>query len=143
MQCGFINHLDLTVTDLAASGAYYDKILTRLGYTRSKEYAGDVPCWQFNGAGATLSIGLHKAKERTVHNRYSPGLHHLAFHAASRKEVDEFFRFLLSEHLPILDDPAEYDYTPGYYAVFFADPDGIKLELVYEPRFEKDGGQID
>jgi len=33
----------------------------------------------------------------------------------------------------ILDAPAEYDYTPGYYAVFFADPDGLKLEVVHEP----------
>ena len=33
----------------------------------------------------------------------------------------------------ILDAPAHYDYTPGYYAVFFADPDGLKLEVVYEP----------
>ena len=30
--------------------------------------------------------------------------------------------------------PAEYGYTPGYYAVFFADPDGIKLEVVFEPQ---------
>ena len=36
----------------------------------------------------------------------------------------------------ILDAPAEYDYTPGYYALFVADPDGIKLELVHEPRFD-------
>ena len=34
----------------------------------------------------------------------------------------------------ILDPPAEYGYTPGYYAVFFADPDGIKLEVVFEPE---------
>jgi glyoxylase I family protein len=36
--------------------------------------------------------------------------------------------------IPILDPPAEYDYTPGYYAVFFADPDGLKLEVVFEPQ---------
>lgn len=33
----------------------------------------------------------------------------------------------------ILDPPREYDYTPGYYAVFFTDPDGIKLEVVHVP----------
>jgi glyoxylase I family protein len=31
--------------------------------------------------------------------------------------------------------PAEYDYTPGYYAVFFYDPDGIKLELLHRPTY--------
>ena len=52
---------------------------------------------------------------------------------AAKEEVDAFFAFLVENDLAILDPPAEYDYAPGYYAVFFADPDGMKLELVYEP----------
>lgn len=39
----------------------------------------------------------------------------------------------LRTHISHADAPQEYDYTPGYYAVFFADPDGMKLEVVYEP----------
>ena len=109
------------------------------GDARTMEYAGGVPCWRLAGSGTTLSIGLHEAKASAAHNRYSPGLHHLAFHASSRGEVDDFFGFLLNEGIAILDAPAEYDYTPGYYAVFFADPDGIKLELVYEPRLHRQG----
>jgi hypothetical protein len=31
----------------------------------------------------------------------------------------------------VLDTPAEYDYEPGYYAVFFSDPDDMKLEFVH------------
>ena len=136
MQRGFINHLDLTSSDLPASTAFYDTVLGKLGYTRMGEYAGDVPCWGLSSGGLNISIGLHKAKQTSPHDRYAPGLHHLAFHLCSRAEVDEFYAFLLAQGLPILDAPAEYDYTPGYYAVFFADPDGIKLELVYEPRFD-------
>ena len=75
-----------------------------------------------------------QAKIENKHNRYSPGLHHMAFHAESRKQVDQFYQFLLQNSICILDAPAEYDYTAGYYAVFFADPDGIKLEFVYEPE---------
>ena len=85
----------------------------------------------------TFSIGLHKAKVATPHNRYSVGLHHLAFHIASRAEIDSFHEFLVREYIAILDAPTEYDYTPGYYAVFFTDPDGMKFELVYEPRFDQ------
>jgi catechol 2,3-dioxygenase-like lactoylglutathione lyase family enzyme len=48
-------------------------------------------------------------------------------------EVDAFYRFLQQIGARVLDPPATYDYTPGYYAVFFADPDGLKLEVVYEP----------
>jgi glyoxylase I family protein len=56
---------------------------------------------------------------------------------ATRAEVDSFYEFLIREEVVILDAPSEYDYTPGYYAIFFADPDGIKFELVYEPRIDK------
>ena len=34
----------------------------------------------------------------------------------------------------ILDPPSEYAYWPGYYSVFFTDPDGIKLEVVMNPQ---------
>lgn len=140
MQRGFINHLDLTVTDLEASCTFYDAVLGRLGYQRTGEYAGDVPCWVLAQSGVTFSIGLHKARVATRHNRYAPGLHHLAFHMASRAEIDGFHAFLVRAHVAILDAPTEYDYTPGYYALFFADPDGIKFELVHEPRF--DGARV-
>ena len=137
MRRGLINHLDLTVSNLTASCAFYDKVLGKFGYARSAEYAGDVPCWVLAASGAAVSIGLHQAKLATPHDRYSIGLHHLALHLMSRAEVDDFHTFLMQEAMTVLDAPAEYDYTPGYYAVFFADPDGIKLEAVYEPRFDQ------
>lgn len=68
------------------------------------------------------------------------GMHHPAFHTASRAEVDSFHEFLCGKGVVILDAPIEYDYTPGYYAVFFANPDGVKLGLVYEPRFNESDG---
>ena len=137
MLRGFINHLDLSVADLEVSGVFYDKVLGRLGYTRTTEYEGDVPCWVRSESGSVFSIGLHKAKVDVPHNRFSVGLHHLAFHLTSRADIDSFHAFLLQERITVLDAPAEYDYTPGYYAVFFNDPDGIKLELVYEPRLDQ------
>ena len=47
--------------------------------------------------------------------------------------VDEFYELLLEIGAEILEPPRSYDYAPGYYAVFFTDPDGIKLELVHIP----------
>lgn len=137
MQSGFINHLDLTVSDMDLSCAFYDKVLGRLGFSQSNEYQGDVPSWELREKDSAMSIGLHKARSVTRHDRNSAGLHHLAFHLSSRGSVDNFYDFLIREQVQILDPPAEYDYTPGYYALFFTDPDGIKLELVYEPRFER------
>jgi glyoxylase I family protein len=133
MPRGFPHHLDLTVTDLARSVAFYDNVLGELGYARTGDYAGDVPCWVLNAGNPCFSIGLHAARSAVAHDRYAAGFHHLALHAQSRGQVDAFHQFLLREHIHVLDAPAEYDYSPGYYAVFFADPDGLKLELVHEP----------
>jgi catechol 2,3-dioxygenase-like lactoylglutathione lyase family enzyme len=140
LRRGGLNHLDLTVSDLARSVPFYDRVLGALGYARTGEYAGGIPCWIIaDGMGAEFSIGLHAARSDRAHDRYATGLHHLAFHAESRAAVDDFHAFLVRHAVTVLDPPAEYDYTPGYYAVFFADPDGLKLELVYEPRLQKKG----
>ena len=133
---GFLNHIDLNVSDLDRSIEFYEAVLSLLGFARTNLYAGGAPCWAIaNGSGSGFSMALHPARSDAAHDRYSVGLHHFAFHATSREEVDLLHSQLRALEVQILDPPAEYDYTPGYYAVFFADPDGIKLEIVYEPRF--------
>src|SRR6266481_5732561 len=62
------------------------------------------------------------------------GLCEIAFRAESRAQVDAVAKGLANVGARVLDPPREYPYRPGYYAVFFADPDGIKLELVYIPE---------
>lgn len=135
---GSLSHVDLTVTDLPRSVRFYDQLLGELGYRRLPEEGAGAPCWGVSdSAGGTFGIALQCAgpdgASRT-HDRYAPGLHHLAFHADSRADVEAFHKFLLAISATILHPPREYDYTPGYYAVFFADPDGLKLEVVHEPE---------
>ena len=60
-------------------------------------------------------------------------MHHVCFDVASRELVNERARWLAAQGATIEGPPREYDYTPGYYAVFFHDPDGIKLELLHRP----------
>lgn len=139
MLRGFINHLDLTSTNLARSIEFYDQFLGHLGYVRTNEYAGNVPNWTLRTDSGVLSIGLHQAKNLATHDPYAPGFHHLAFHASSRHDVDSAYARAISIGARVLDKPAEYAYTPGYYAVFIADPDGLRLEVVYEPRLEERG----
>jgi glyoxylase I family protein len=67
------------------------------------------------------------------YERYAVGLHHLAFAADSRAIVDERAAWLREQGATIESGPQEYQYTPGYYAVFFYDPDAIKLEIVHKP----------
>ncbi len=128
---GGVHHLDLTVSDLSRSTDFYDQVLPLLGFRRSLDVP-EGPVW----AGAQFELGLSPARSTAAHDRYAAGLHHLAFSAPSRAAVDAAHRRLVELGVAILDPPAEYPrYGPGYYAVFFADPDGIKLEYVYTPRW--------
>ena len=79
------------------------------------------------------SIGLRQAHTEREHDRYSIGLHHLALEAPSRAVVDERAEWLRARGAELESEPQEYGYIPGYYAVFFYDPDGIKLEIVHVP----------
>ena len=130
---GAIHHIDISVGDLALSTAFYDRILPLLGFRRFPD-APEGPLW----AGARLEVGLQAARssEQEPHDRFRVGLHHLAFTAPTRAAVDSLHRDLVAMGVTILDSPAEYSgYAPGYYAVFFADPDGIKLEYVHTPHW--------
>jgi len=128
---GWIHHIDITVSDLAVSTAFYDQVLKLLGFRRIRGES-EGPLW----AGDRMEVGLQQARldDNRIHDRYSPGLHHLAFGAPDRAAVDRVYEALLKLGVKILDAPATYEqYSPGYFAVFFADPDGIKLEYVYTP----------
>jgi catechol 2,3-dioxygenase-like lactoylglutathione lyase family enzyme len=137
MLRGSINHLDLTVSDLAASEPFYDLVLGHLGFERLVPPPGTMssrPTWHHKQPAQRLfSIALCQARpDAGPHDRFTPGLHHLAFQAESRADVDGLHRFLIEKGVTVLDPPADYpQYWPVYYAVFFADPDGLKLEFVH------------
>lgn len=135
---GLVNHIDLTVLDPDRSLAFYEAILGYMGYRRvsSHERGYDFDRQAPDGLFASIGIMRAEGKGRTRrHDRYSPGLHHLAFTAESRSDVDAFHCLLLDIGAEVLDPPADYpQYGAGYYAVFFADPDSLKLEYVYWPK---------
>jgi len=129
-----IHHVDLTVSDLARSRTFYEPVMRYLGYELTRGTPQELI---FSPADplASTSLRLSAAKPGSRgrrHDRYEPGLHHLAFHAESREDVDGLYRLLREFKAEVLDPPAVY-YPPDYYAVFFADPDGLKLELVFSP----------
>jgi catechol 2,3-dioxygenase-like lactoylglutathione lyase family enzyme len=134
---GFIHHLDLTVKDPVTSRSFYEAILGFMGYRCVKEDARGFD-WDIRlPSGAFSSIGIARAEgdgRARIHDRYAPGLHHVAWHADSPADVDRLYALLLDIGATILDPPQAYPaYGAGYYAVFFTDPDGLKLEYVYAP----------
>ena len=131
---GALHHIDLSVSDVAAAKRVYGPVLEFLGYTQVKDRADGCE-WDLKGRepfGA--SIGIRVATSGGGHDRYAPGLHHLAWRVESREAVDAAHALLVEHRIPVLDPPAHYpEYSGDYYAVFFADPDGIKLEIVHAP----------
>jgi len=132
-----LHHLDLNVSDLGRSASFYDRVLTHLGLSRVMDSDGEEAGFDWIAPRGTnigyFSIGIVPAKSRgKTHDRFAPGLHHLALKSETKEAVDALYQTLLQMDADILDPPAEYpDYGPGYYAVFFLDPDGLKLEYVF------------
>jgi glyoxylase I family protein len=132
-----VSHIDLVVSDLQRSLAFYKGLLEPIGYTVERQIVGErgEEVHYLRGDVIRDAIGLRQAQSPSSapYDRYAVGLHHLAFDVESRAVVDERAEWLRAHGAEIESGPAEYDYTPGYYAVFFYDPDGLKLELLHRP----------
>jgi glyoxylase I family protein len=131
MRVGSLNHISITVNDLEKSRAFYEKLLSALGY---RLLFSEGQSFGFKGADGLKLFFAQARKDRQgeAFDRYRVGLHHLAFNAPDRAFVDSVHQKLVSWGVTVLDAPAEYpQYEAGYYAVFFLDPDGMKLEVVH------------
>ena len=134
MRSTGVHHVDLVVSSIERSLLFYTELLGPLGYNRVGEVEGErgETIWYLSGPGT--SVGLREAQsDPRPYDRYAVGLHHLAFEADSRAQVDELAEWLREQGVELESEPQEYTYIPGYYAVFFYDPDGIKLEIVHVP----------
>ncbi len=132
-----IDHLVIRVADYARSRDFYDKVLGFLGFKRKYEF-GDTAGWS---NGKTLFwIGEADAEgKKHPHRIGNIGFHHYAFELGKRKDVDDLYELLKKHDVTVVDPPADYpEYGEGYYAVFFLDPDGLKLEgMVFKPPPKK------
>ena len=124
-----IDHLVLSVGDLARSKAFYAKVLGFLGFKLTHD-GGGFAGWS---NGKTLFwIAQADAQGRTrKHRKGDIGFHHYAFELASRKAVDDLGAFLDAQGMTVADPPDSYNGDEKYYAVFFTDPDGMRLEAMH------------
>jgi catechol 2,3-dioxygenase-like lactoylglutathione lyase family enzyme len=129
------HHVDLVVSSILRSLPFYRELLEPLGWHRVGEVEGErgETIWYISGHGSSLGLRQAQTPSKEPFDRYRVGVHHVAFEAASRHDVDERADWLRGRGVSIESDPEEYSYMPGYYAVFFYDPDGIKLEIVHVP----------
>ena len=120
-----IDHLVLSVGDFARSKTFYDKVLGFLGFKLKYDYA-DMAGWS-NGRTLFWIAAADAQGRNRKYRKGDVGFHHYAFELASRRHVDQLGAFLEENGMTVLDPPGEY-YGRDYYAVYFADPDGMKLE---------------
>lgn len=124
--------MSIVVSDLGASEKFYDELLTHLGFKKVTDEA-DNKGWSNGPSGFWIEQVSDKYNDKPFH-RKQVGLNHIAFRATSRETVDKFYKdFLLPRGITVLyGGPKEYpEYHKGYYAVFFEDPDRVKLELMW------------
>jgi glyoxylase I family protein len=134
-----VDHVDLVVSSVERSLPFYRGVLAPLGWVATAKQEGErgEAIHYLGGPDWHGSIGIREAPPGSPEapvDRYARGMHHLALAAPSRQAVDETAAWLRAQGAEIEGGPGERHYTPGYYAVFFYDPDGIKLEVVHRPR---------
>ncbi len=131
-----IDHLAIRVSDLARSKRFYGRLLGFMGFEREWEF-GEVVGWN-NGETMFWITQADAQGRRHKHRTGDVGYHHYAFELETRAQVDAVHAFLVEEEVEIIDPPAAYpSYGEGYYAVFFLDPDGLKLECLHFVEKEK------
>jgi catechol 2,3-dioxygenase-like lactoylglutathione lyase family enzyme len=135
MRTSGVHHVDLVVSSIERSLPFYRELLSPLGFHRVGEVEGErgETIWYLSGPGTSIGLREAQSERDQAFDRYEVGLHHLAFEASSRAAVEERAAWLRTHSVEIESGPEEYGYSPGYYAVFFFDPDGIKLEIVHVP----------
>jgi glyoxylase I family protein len=123
-----MDHVYLAVADLARSEAFYDAVMGACGFRKGdKPIAGERHAHYFN---PSLQISIRQARSASPHDPYSPGLHHLCLQAADRPGVDVAYERFTALDIEATVPRVYPEYNPDYYATFFEDPDGIRLEVV-------------
>ena len=138
-----IDHIQITVQDMSTAVPFYDQLMPLLGFDPKRrvnatieKHALHVVEYSHPRLAFAISSPRSAFTGEKVHRRKPGSLHHLAFKAPSRAEVDRLHRELQRIGATIVSPPREYpEYTPpGYYAFFFKDPGGIKYEIVNTPN---------
>ena len=127
---GIIHHIEIYVSDLKRTILFWDWLLT-------KKFTYEI--YQQWDSGISFKLGetyivfvqTEKKYLSNPYNRRNTGLNHLAFHCSSKEFVDTLTKELKEKNINILyADKHPYAGGENYYAVFFEDPDRIKVEVV-------------
>jgi len=122
-----IDHIYITVSNLVRSEEFYDRAMTILGFRKNTFVIGDEPHIQY--FNRHFGYVLRPAKSVRGHDAYSPGLHHLCLRVESLEDVKSVALQLQAAGIDATAAALHPGYASDYWATFFADPDGIRLEV--------------
>ena len=136
-----IQHVDLCVSDVARSLAFYREVLGPLGleedvHFRSYRGTEDIVYLRFG----EQNLGLRPA-DGGRHEYYGVGLEHLAFEVEHREQVDEAHERCVALGAEIHFPPEVDDDLEDYYAFFVFDPDGLRIEVFCAPPAPANGSR--
>jgi catechol 2,3-dioxygenase-like lactoylglutathione lyase family enzyme len=127
-------HVQINVGDAAVSIPFYRALFGYFEYTTIVE-ANDM-LGVSNGTTDFWMVATPRDRQGARFHRKNPGLNHLCFGVRVRADVDRFVAEFMTPHslAALYNSPREYpEYRPGYYAVFFEDPDRLKIEVAHVP----------
>jgi catechol 2,3-dioxygenase-like lactoylglutathione lyase family enzyme len=133
-----IDHIQITVKDMKVAEDFYDKFLPIIGFDITNKVEAFIEEHDFHVIEYThkhLAFAITSPRQiykNDIINRRKPGaLHHLAFKADSRKEVDKAYLELKKIGAIIVSEPKIHpEYGENYYAIYFKDNENIKYEIV-------------
>jgi catechol 2,3-dioxygenase-like lactoylglutathione lyase family enzyme len=118
------DHIDLRVPSLAVARPFYARLLPALGFTK------DVSVDNWLTFEAEVPSGMAEFFGMTELPSHVPNETRIAFWAESPHEVDRLAEVVCQAGGRNIEGPS-YDEGPGYYAVFFEDPCGNRLEICH------------
>jgi glyoxylase I family protein len=123
-----IDHIYIAVSDLERSEIFYDRVmLEALGFRKNKFTLGGDPHIQY--FNRHFGYVLRPSRAKAVHDAYAPGLHHFCLRVESAAEVAAVAARLRGTGIEASAARIYPQYAPDYWATFFTDPDGVRLEI--------------
>jgi catechol-2,3-dioxygenase len=123
-----VDHIYLAVSDFDKSEKFYDIVLSLMDFRKGdREIGGDRHRHYFN---KVMQISIRPARGDARHDPYAPGLHHLCLQVSKNDDVDRLAKLLSAAGIAVTEPALYPEYAPDYYAIFFSDPDGMRLEVV-------------
>lgn len=120
-----VDHIVIRVSDYERSRNFYNRLLTFLEFEVIGQFS-DMTGWRNGKTAFWIAAADAGTPRRQIDGCI--GLHHYALELRSRADVDELEAFLKIHEVDIVDPAGEY--YEDYYAIYFLDPDGIKLECM-------------